>query len=127
MSGGEIFFHLRRENIFNEARTKFYAAEIILALDYLHRNKCIYRDLKPENVLLEDSGHLKLTDFGLSKWLSAGQKMSTSFVGTAEYLAPEIWLQKKSGHNHMVDYWSLGVMMFEMLSGNNPFKNRNMS
>lgn len=67
LNGGELFFHLRKETRFNEARTKFYAAEIILALDCLHKNGIIYRDLKPENVILDQFGHLKLTDFGLSK------------------------------------------------------------
>ena len=67
LNGGELFYHLRREILFSEKRTKFYAAEIVLALECLHKNGVIYRDLKPENVLLDSDGHIKLTDFGLSK------------------------------------------------------------
>ena len=90
-NGGEIFFHLRREMIFSEQRTQFYAAELVLALEYLHSQSCIYRDLKPENVLLDNKGHIKITDFGLSKWLDPGEKITNSFCGTPEYLAPEIY------------------------------------
>jgi serine/threonine protein kinase len=98
---------LRREICFSEERTKFYAAEIILAIEFLHEHGVIYRDLKPENVLLDNLGHIKLTDFGLSKLgqLKGSNKMTYSFCGTPEYLAPEIVANK--GHNHSVDWWSL--------------------
>ena len=105
LNGGELFFHLRKETCFNEDRTRFYAAEIVLALECLHANGIIYRDLKPENVILDSEGHLKLTDFGLSKLQSSGDKMTYTFCGTPEYLAPEI--VTGSGHNHAVDWWSL--------------------
>ena len=96
---------------------------MLLALDYLHRNKVIYRDLKPENVILDAEGNLKLTDFGLSKIFKADESMTHSFCGTPEYLAPEVC--NNQGHNHLVDYWSFGIMVYEMLSGINPFKLRN--
>jgi serine/threonine protein kinase len=83
---------------------------MILALDYLHRNNVIYRDLKPENVILDSDGHLKLTDFGLSKMFKADEEQTFSFCGTPEYLAPEVI--KGSGHNHLVDYWSFGIMLY---------------
>jgi len=88
---------LRKETRFNEERTRFYAAEIVLALECLHSNGIVYRDLKPENVILDNEGHIKLTDFGLSKLAISGDKMTYTFCGTPEYLAPEI--VKGIGHN----------------------------
>jgi serine/threonine protein kinase len=105
LNGGELFYHLRREGRFTEDRTKFYTAEIILALECLHNAGIIYRDLKPENVLLDSDGHLKLTDFGLSKTGISGDNMSYTFCGTPEYLAPEV--VRGVGHNKAVDFWSL--------------------
>jgi serine/threonine protein kinase len=110
LNGGELFYHLRKEQRFPEDRTRFYAAEIVLALEYLHKNGVIYRDLKPENVLLDSNGHLKLTDFGLSKMGIVGESMSYTFCGTPEYLAPEI--VKGVGHNKCVDWWSLVLLFF---------------
>ena len=105
LNGGELFYHLRRENYFNESRARFYAVEIILALECLHSNGVIYRDLKPENVLLDSQGHIKLTDFGLSKLQRNASTLTYTFCGTPEYLAPEII--KGKGHNNAVDWWSL--------------------
>ena len=102
INGGELFFHLRRCTKFPEDRTRFYAAEILAALEYLHSRGIIYRDLKPENVLLDSEGHIKLTDFGLSKKFFSGEKKAFSFCGTPEYLAPEIL--KGTGHDQAVDF-----------------------
>jgi serine/threonine protein kinase len=118
MQGGDYFYHLRRERRFSEEKTRFYMAEIVLALEYLHKNKYIYRDLKPENVLLGLDGHIKLTDFGLSKLISSDK--AYTICGTAEYLAPEILLEK--GYDKTVDWWSLGVLTFESLTGFSPLK-----
>jgi serum/glucocorticoid-regulated kinase 1/serum/glucocorticoid-regulated kinase 2 len=106
MNGGELFFHLRRSGRFTEDRARFYAAEILLALEYLHSITVIYRDLKPENVLLDEEGHLKISDFGLSKsGVTDESKKAFTFCGTPEYLAPEIL--KGIGHDKAVDFWSL--------------------
>jgi len=121
MRGGELFQHLKVCKRFDEERAKFYVAEIILALDHLHCLNVIYRDLKPENILLDDEGHICLTDFGMSKIVKQGD-LTYSFVGTPEYLAPEII--KEEGHTMPADWWALGIFTFEMLLGLPPFYNR---
>ena len=120
LNGGELFHHLCNEIRFSENRARFYAAELILALDHLHKNGIIYRDLKPENVLLDSQGHIKITDFGLSKLKPEQNNQTNTFCGTPEYLAPEIIIGK--GHSFGVDWWSLGMLLYEMISGINPFK-----
>ena len=92
IQGGELFTHIRREGRFSENKAKFYAAEIIVAIEYLHLNGIIYRDLKPENVLLDSQGHVIITDFGLSKLGVMGNRSTYTFCGTPEYLAPEVAL-----------------------------------
>jgi len=123
VSGGELFFHLRKEKKFSEKRARFYASEILLALEKLHSLQIIYRDLKPENLLIDSDGHIKLTDFGLSKILRGNARTHT-FCGTPEYLAPEIVLQK--GHGKPVDYWSLGTLLYEMIVGIPPFYSKDV-
>lgn len=119
LSGGELFIHLEREGIFLEDTTCFYLSEIILALGHLHSLGIIYRDLKPENILLDAQGHVKLTDFGLCKEHIQGGSVTHTFCGTIEYMAPEILT--RSGHGKAVDWWSLGALMFDMLTGVPPF------
>jgi len=122
-AGGELFFHLGKVGKFAEARACFYAAEITLAIDYVHNLDIVYRDLKPENVLLDSRGHVRLTDFGLSKeGISNSSSGATSFCGTPEYLAPEIL--NRQGHGRAVDWWSLGALLYEMLTGLPPFYSR---
>ena len=123
-SGGELFSHLKKNYSFREGKARFYAAECILALEELHKHEIIYRDLKPENIMLDREGHVKLTDFGLSKivYKEKDKKLYT-FAGTLEYLAPEI--VKEDGYDKSVDWWSLGAILYEMLVGVQPFHNNN--
>ena len=123
LSGGELFFHLSQQGLFSELRTRFYAVEIVLGLEYLHDNNIIYRDLKPENIVLDSLGHVRLTDFGLSKEYLPGAEKTLTICGTAEYLAPEII--KGAEYNKAVDFWSLGAVMYYMLSGAPPHYSKN--
>ncbi|XP_073992117.1 cGMP-dependent protein kinase for isoform X4 [Rhodnius prolixus] len=116
--GGELWTILRDKGHFDDSTTRFYTACVIEAFDYLHSRNIIYRDLKPENLLLDVSGYVKLVDFGFAKKLQHGRKTWT-FCGTPEYVAPEVILNR--GHDISADYWSLGVLMFELLTGTPPF------
>ncbi|KAI9228890.1 MAG: kinase-like domain-containing protein [Piptocephalis tieghemiana] len=114
--GGELFLHLRRAGRFTNEVTRFFASEILLAVEYLHARDIIYRDLKPENLLLDRDGHVKITDFGFAKRVP---DRTWTLCGTPEYLAPEI-IQSR-GHGKAVDWWALGILIFEMLAGYPPF------
>ena len=122
MQGGELFQHLRKAKRFSEKQAKFYACCIILALGHMHNKNCLYRDLKLENILLDTNGYAKLTDFGLAKFLTSEQKALT-FCGTPEYLSPEVILGR--GHNRPTDWWSLGILIYEMIFGIPPFYTAN--
>lgn len=114
--GGEFFTHLRRAGRFNNDASCFYAAQVVLIFQYLHSKNIVYRDLKPENILLDHTGNIKLTDFGFAKKVDY---RTWTLCGTPEYIAPEILLNK--GHGTPVDWWALGILLYEMLSGNPPF------
>ncbi|KAL1966101.1 hypothetical protein VTN77DRAFT_4849 [Rasamsonia byssochlamydoides] len=116
VEGGELFSLLRKSQRFPNPVAKFYAAEVTLALEYLHAQQIIYRDLKPENLLLDRHGHLKITDFGFAKEVP---DITWTLCGTPDYLAPEVVASK--GYNKSVDWWSLGILIFEMLCGFTPF------
>lgn len=124
-AGGELFFHLKKQGKFSEKSAQLYAAETILALDALHSQNIIYRDLKPENLLLDEVGHICLTDFGLAKQ-SNEHGMLKSLCGTPEYLPPEIIQARPEGYSKAIDYWSLGTMLFEFLTGLPPFYSTNL-
>ena len=118
--GGELFFHLSRFRRFPERVARFYSAELLLALGHLHKRGIIYRDLKPENVLLDAEGHVKLGDFGLAKaGIQHACEGATSMCGTPEYMSPEVLAQQ--GHGFCVDYWGLGMLLYEMMTGLPPW------
>jgi cGMP-dependent protein kinase len=116
--GGELWALLRDRGVFDDGTTRFYVACVIEALIYLHAKGIVYRDLKPENLLLDNSGYAKLVDFGFAKSIGFGRKTWT-FCGTPEYVAPEVLLNK--GHDFSTDLWSLGIFTYELLTGSPPF------
>lgn len=116
--GGELFNFLQKRGRLNEDEARFYASQLVLAIEHLHKHNIIYRDLKPENVLISDDGYIKIADFGLSK-LGVSCEATKTFCGTPEYLAPEIVDEK--GHGKPVDWWALGSIVYEMMVGLPPF------
>eukprot|EP00039_Didymoeca_costata_P019105 m.336255 g.336255 ORF g.336255 m.336255 type:complete len:440 (-) comp17797_c0_seq1:256-1575(-) len=118
LGGGELFSFLDREGMFLENAARFYASELLMALEHLHSLGIVYRDLKPENIMLDTKGHVVLTDFGLCKEKIDGERTNT-FCGTIEYMAPEILA--RTGHGQEVDWWSFGALLFDMTTGSPPF------
>ncbi|KAK9765072.1 hypothetical protein K7432_006898 [Basidiobolus ranarum] len=124
VAGGELFTHMAHERMFDEDVARFFAAELVLALEHLHELGIIYRDLKPENCLLDNEGHIILTDFGLSKVaLNTHDGKTNTVCGTIECMAPEVLLE--AYYDRAVDWWSLGIMIYDMLTGAPPFRGSN--
>ncbi|KAM9969133.1 hypothetical protein ACTFIW_003684 [Dictyostelium discoideum] len=123
VNGGQLFYHLQKEAIFSEDQVRFYMAELILALEHLHDSNIVHRDLKPENILLDSQGHCILTDFGLAKLEVKTNNETFSFAGTLEYMAPEMIQHATCGK--AVDWWSIGILMYDMMIGKPPFEHKN--
>mmetsp|Transcript_18598 Transcript_18598/g.40029 ORF Transcript_18598/g.40029 Transcript_18598/m.40029 type:complete len:487 (+) Transcript_18598:164-1624(+) len=117
-AGGELFFHLQQRGRFSEPDSRFYISEILLGLEYLHSQQVLYRDLKPENCLLDAGGHVRLTDFGLSKETLCQSMLFQSFVGTSLYLSPE--MIRREGHGYALDFYCLGCLVYVLLTGTLP-------
>jgi len=116
--GGELFTHLRRARKFSDEISKFFALQVAATFDHIHSKNTVHRDLKPENILVMGNGYSKLTDFGFAKIIEPGQRTYT-LCGTPEYIAPEVLLNK--GHGKPVDWWTLGILTYEMIVGQPPF------
>lgn len=123
IDGGNLYQNMFKVKRFTEKQVKFFAAQLVLAFGFLHNEKIVHRDLKPENVLLGADGYIKLADFGLAKPLTKKKPLTYSFCGTTEYLAPEI--VKDEGHGFPVDWWTLGILVYELKTGRTPFLHKN--
>jgi serine/threonine protein kinase len=123
IGGGELLSRIKQEGVLSEDCVRLYAAELVLGIEYLHKEKVIHRDLKAENILIDDKGHVRITDFGLVKKLESGTQKATTFCGTSEYMAPEIITDHP--YTEVVDWWALGILIFQMLFGQVPFSDRN--
>ena len=121
--GGDLGNQVKLKKKLSEQEARLYISEIIIALEYLHKNKIIFRDLKPENIVLSADGHIKLTDFGLSKENVGSLMDNKSFVGSIAYLAPEIL--KKQGHSKSIDWYLTGVLLYELIVGIPPYYHNN--
>uniref|UniRef100_A0A1I7U0W1 protein kinase C n=1 Tax=Caenorhabditis tropicalis TaxID=1561998 RepID=A0A1I7U0W1_9PELO len=116
--GGDLMRHIH-DDVFDEIRGCFYAACVVLGLDFLHKHNIIYRDIKLDNLLLDRDGYVKIADFGLCKENMGPYDKTTTFCGTPEFLAPEVL--SDSTYTRAIDWWGLGVLIFEMLVGEPPF------
>jgi serum/glucocorticoid-regulated kinase 2 len=121
--GGELFYYLKSVKRMSEEEARFYFIEILYGLMYLHQQNIIYRDLKPENLLINHDGHVKIADFGLSKVGLEAREVTYSFCGSTEYMPPE--MIQKTGHSYGVDFYTLGALLYELVTGLPPFYSRN--
>jgi len=121
--GGQLLHHLGQEVMFSETQVRFYAGQVVLALEYLHSLDIIHRDLKPENILVDGKGNISITDFGFAKEAMTDHQKTKTFCGTVEYMAPE--MIKGEGYGKTADWWSVGILLYDMLTGEPPFRSKN--
>ncbi|CAI2359034.1 unnamed protein product [Moneuplotes crassus] len=124
VNGGNLYENMFKVKRFKEKQVKFFISQVIIALGYLHKNKVVHRDIKPENVILKENGYIVLADFGLAKILDSKSKIARTCCGTAEYIAPEVFQGARQGYT--VDWWTVGILAYELLCGKTPFKDSNM-
>ena len=124
VEGGELFSRIRMEGRLAVEVARFYLSQVIMVLSHLHEREIMYRDIKPENLLIDSRGYIKVTDFGFAKSLEGQADRTYTLCGTPEYLAPEIIQSGKKGYGKSVDWWSLGVLLFEMVVGYPPFADK---
>ena len=124
IKGGDMYAHMRKYHKFDEIIVKFYITQIVLGIGQLHQRNIIHRDLKLENIMLCENGYIKLIDFGMSRVLAPGNDHATTYAGTAEYMAPEM-LDRNSNYNFAIDWWAVGILMYELLTGVTPFFHQN--
>lgn len=121
LNGGDLRYHIGCKGKFNQAESKFFVANILISLEYIHSKRIIHRDLKPENFVFDSEGYLRITDFGVSRTVRDDNHQDTS--GTPGYMSPEVICHKN--HTYMTDYFALGVMAYEFMLGRRPYNGRN--
>eukprot|EP01088_Endostelium_zonatum_P006722 TRINITY_DN18871_c0_g1_i1.p1 TRINITY_DN18871_c0_g1~~TRINITY_DN18871_c0_g1_i1.p1 ORF type:complete len:402 (-),score=86.56 TRINITY_DN18871_c0_g1_i1:77-1282(-) len=122
MNGGQLFNQMYKEGFFDEKQSRFYAAQIVLAIDHLHQLNIIHRDLKPENILLDSEGNISVTDFGLAHQMTEEGERTRTYCGTIEFMSPE--MIKGAGYDKSTDWWSVGVLLYDMMTGKTPFNGK---
>ncbi|KAL7078637.1 hypothetical protein ACQ4LE_002080 [Meloidogyne hapla] len=122
MNGGDLHYHLSQHGVFSESEVIFYAAEVILGLEHMHNRTVVYRDLKPANILLDENGHVRVSDLGLA--CDYSKKKPHASVGTHGYMAPEV-LAKGVAYDSSADWFSFGCMLYKLLKGHSPFRQHN--
>ena len=122
-----MFSQLKKKGNFGESEARFYGAEVIVGLRYIHSKGILYRDLKPENILLDEKGHIKISDFGICNKVDVNFGKVKTVIGTAQYMAPEVFDKSRGGYSFSFDVWSLGCFLYELVVGEPPFGKHGMS
>ena len=122
--GGDLFNHLKKQRRFKEEQAKFYISNICQAIGFLHSNEIIHRDIRPENILMQEDGYLCLSNFGVAKKLEKADEVAQSYFGDLDYQSPEMLLEE--GHSYPTDWWSVGILAYQFVVGIPPFYDSNL-